>query len=388
MDGVLTTEVAGARRPNVRGLGLAVLALAPLLLLGAVIGLIAWTGAGLRPSGAPPVEDLAIQRISLPRPGLIELEVFNAGASDTVVAQVLVNEAYWDFEIEPGPRLARFGRAIIRVPYPWVETEPHEVRIITSTGLTFGRSVDVALRSPSRDWRALLTFGLLGLYVGVVPVALGLMWHPLLRHLGQRGVTFMLSLTVGLLVFLLIDTLLEAVKGVPLVIIVAVLSSLAIESVGGSRPTPLGLAYLIALGIGLHNLGEGLAIGAAYTLGNVAFATFLVIGFAVHNITEGLGIAAPLARERPGLLHFGQLTLLAGGPAIVGTWLGVFVYSDLAAAVFLATGAGAIAQVMWAVGRLVWAREGMEGRRLSWPIVAGLVAGVVVMYATALMIAG
>src|SRR6185295_7793824 len=172
-----------------------------------------------------------------------------------------------------------------------------------------------------------------------------------------------LSLTVGLLVFLLFDTIAEALDivaktagafgGAPLVFLVALLAFLALVAIGSRRKGQVVSRLSVAYGIALHNLGEGLAIGAAFATGSAALGTFLVIGFTLHNITEGIGIAAPIARERPRLWHFVALAALAGLPAVLGVWVGGFIYNNLAAAVFLALGAGAIAQVVYEVGRLI-----------------------------------
>ena len=134
---------------------------------------------------------------------------------------------------------------------------------------------------------------------------------------------------------------------------------------------------MIALGIGLHNLGEGLAIGSAFALGEAALGSFLVIGFTLHNITEGIGIAAPLLpssseadpagqqRPQPRFLTFVGLTLLAGSPAILGAWLGGFAFSPLLASIFLGVGLGAIWQVIVEVTRLL-ARNARDGMAWIW----------------------
>lgn len=375
------------------------LAVLPLLGLGVVIALIFLTGTGLGTSNLPPIEELTIERITLPEPGLIRLEVVNGGPDPVTVAQVLVDDAYWEFTIEPDQTVPRLGRAAIRIPYPWVETEPHAITVLTSTGVTFEGEVPVAVETPGFDLARFLRYALLGFYVGVAPVALGLAWYPFLRQLGRTGMNVILSLTVGLLVFLFLDTILEALEvaealpavfsGAPLVWLVTLLTVLVLLAVGGRRAqrSRLAIATLIALGIGLHNLGEGLAIGAALVAGEVALGNFLVIGFTLHNITEGVGIAAPITRERPALWQFAALTILAGAPAIVGTWIGGFAYSPLLTTLFLAVGAGAILQVIWEVGRLVV----QDARRhdepvVGWPNLAGLGLGVAIMYATALLV--
>ena len=152
--------------------------------------------------------------------------------------------------------------------------------------------------------------------------------------------------------------------------------------------TPTRVAALIALGIGLHNFGEGLAIGAAFATGAAALGSFLVVGFTLHNITEGIGIAAPLTRaERPPLRAFVLLALLAGGPAILGTWVGALAFSPFLAALFLSIGAGAILQVIWEVGKLLTRDAQRAGQSaVSWLNFGGLTAGIVIMYLTALLV--
>jgi zinc transporter, ZIP family len=377
-------------------------ALIPLLLLGALLAMLVVTGAGLGARSAPPVEELTVDRITLPAPGQIVVDITNGGADPVTVAQVQVDDAYWEFEITPGPTIARLGQATITIPYPWVQDEAHFVKLVSSNGVTFEGEIAVATVTPQADARTFWQYALLGIYVGFIPVGLGLMWYPFLRRLGRSGMQAVLSLTVGLLVFLLFDTIAEALEiigavagvfgGAPLIFLVALLAFLALIAIGSRRKSQevsrLGIAYRIALGIGLHNLGEGLAIGAAFAFGQAALGTFLVIGFTLHNITEGIGIAAPIAREQPRLRHFLALAALAGLPAVLGVWIGGFVYNNLAAALFLALGAGAIAQVVYEVGRLIVRQSREDGTPVLSPATfGGLAAGIVIMYATALLVA-
>jgi zinc transporter ZupT len=212
---------------------------------------------------------------------------------------------------------------------------------------------------------------------------------------------FVLSLTIGLLVFLALGTWLDALEfadelpafwqGVPMVAFLALISLGVLLAIGAVRgegeTTPLGIAYRIALGIGLHNLGEGLAIGAAFALGEAALGVFLILGFTLQNITEGVGIAAPIVRENPGLRHFALLLLLAGGPAILGTWIGGFAFNPVLATVFLAIGIGAILQVVWEVGKLI-ARDSARINQsvVNWVNLSGFTVGLAVMYVTAFLI--
>jgi zinc transporter, ZIP family len=403
MSELTTTPPEERSASRTWGGGALLWALIPLLLLGALLALLVVTGAGLGARTAPPIEELTIDRITLPAHNQIVVELTNGGADPVTIAQVQVDDAYWEFDIQPDATIPRLGKATISIPYPWVQDEAHFVKLLSSNGVTFEGEVAVATVTPAADAATFWQYALLGIYVGFIPVGLGLMWFPFLRRLGRAGMQAVLSLTVGLLVFLLFDTIAEALEivssvagafgGAPLVFLVALLAFLALIAIGSRRRNQelsrQGLAYRIALGIGLHNLGEGLAIGAAFATGSAALGTFLVIGFTLHNITEGIGIAAPIARERPKLWHFVALAALAGLPAVLGVWIGGFIYSNLAATVFLALGAGAIAQVVYEVGRLIVRQSHEDGTPvLSGATFGGLIAGIAIMYATALLVAG
>lgn len=398
----LTTGQAESRpRRGLQG-GVWLYALVPLVLLVVVLAALAMTGAGLGARTAPPIEELTIERILLPGPGQMVIDLTNGGADPVTVAQVQVDDAYWAFTIRPAATIPRLGRATVTLPYPWVQDEAHVVKVVSGNGATFEGMIAVATQMPRPSVKMVWQYALLGIYVGFIPVGLGLLWYPFLRRLGRSGMQVVLSLTVGLLVFLLFDMVAEALEvvtqaagvfgGAPLVFLVALLAFLALVMVGSRRRgqvvSRLGVAYRIALGIGLHNLGEGLAIGAAFAGGSAALGTFLVIGFTLHNITEGIGIASPVAREQPGLGHFVGLAALAGLPAVLGVWIGGFMYTHLAAAVFLALGVGAIAQVVFEVGRLIVQQSESDGSPvISFATFGGLVAGVVIMYTTALLVA-
>ncbi|MBA2277122.1 MAG: metal transporter [Chloroflexia bacterium] len=381
------------------------LALLPLALLAGVLALIVTTDAGLGERNVPPIETLNVQRVTLPEPGLIELEVVNDGPDPVTIAQVLVDEAYWQYEIDPGPTLDRRDSATVTIPYPWVQDEAHGIALVSETGVVFEAEIPVAIESPDADRASVVQFGLVGLYVGIVPVALGLLWYPSMRRLGRRGMNFVLALTVGLLVFLVVDMWGEAQEialGVAgaldapvLVPLLALLTAALLVVIGNSlrgrtgESGGLALAYRIAVGIGLHNLGEGLAIGSAFAIGEVALGVFLILGFTLHNVTEGVGIAAPVVGERrPSLAHFAALAAIAGGPAILGTWIGAFTYSPFWTTIFLAVGIGAILQVIVEVGRLIVRSQAKADEpALTWTTFGGVTAGIAVMYLTGLLVA-
>ncbi|HEX6104144.1 MAG TPA: ZIP family metal transporter [Gemmatimonadales bacterium] len=394
---------ADAASSRVSRLPLWLKGLGPLLLLAALVAVFLRLGpVGMLREAFPPVEALTIERIRLPQPGLMEVLVVNGGPEPVTVAQLMVDDANWVHTLDGSRTLARLDSRTIRVPYPWVVGEPHTVTLVTSTGLTFSGEVPVAVLSPPVDARYLGTFALLGIYAGVIPVFIGLLWLPFVRAVSRRWIDFFLSLTIGLLVFLGVDALVEAVEtaalvpgayqGMSLVLLGLAGTPLAIAALGqwrsrhGRARSPLYVAALIALGIGLHNLGEGLAIGTSYATGEIALGTFLVIGFLLHNTTEGLGIVAPLAGARPGLGKLVLLGALAGVPTVIGAWLGAFAYSPVWTTLFFAVGAGAIVLVVYEIWRL-FARRGPGG--ITSPLnTAGLLAGMLIMYATGLLVTG
>jgi zinc transporter ZupT len=349
-------------------------------------------------NGAPPIEKLTFERQVLDRDG-IRLLVRAGGSEPMTIAQVQVDDAYWTFTQNPPGELGRLASAWVHIPFPWVLGEAHAVRVVTKSGTTFDHEIPVAVPTPEAHANQLVPQALVGAFVGILPVALGLMFYPALRGLGRQGMAFVLALTIGLLAFLFIDSLedaleraneaAEAFQGPLMVILGASASFLLLWFVGRRRGAPSGmaLATYIAIGIGLHNLGEGLAIGAAFATGAAGLGTFLVLGFTLHNITEGIGIAAPLVRDRPRLFAFVGLALMAGAPAILGMWLGSLAYSPQWSALALAVGAGAILQVIVEVSAyLVRSDHHWTAGSVPVSVIGGVATGLAVMYVTAVLV--
>src|SRR3989344_5041130 len=383
--------------------------LLPLILLATLLwGFVKYGPLGVFKADFPPVEELVIQRVNF-MPERIDLEVFNDGPEPVTVAQAVVNEVIWKFKMQPDSNtLKPLESGLVSLAYPWTDGDPIAFTLISSDGVTFEKEVDVAFLTPTVDATYLRTFVLLGLYVGVVPVLLGLLWFPFLRRLKGKGYLFLLSLTIGLLLFLGFNTLAESMEligelpsafnGIGLLVIGFISAILVLGAISyktefhlanrSDQSKALTWAYLIALGIGLHNLGEGLAIGSAYALGEIALGSTLVIGFMVHNVTEGVAIVAPLTRSvakvRAIVVHLVAMGLLAGGPTILGALLGGFTYSSALNVLFLAIGAGAIFDVSFDI--LHYMAKGKWNSLFTPGNILGFLAGLLVVYVTGFLV--
>jgi zinc transporter, ZIP family len=381
--------------------------LLPLALLAIAIGLFVGLGApGLERNGVA-VERLTVERTVL-KPGQIELIVRNDGPDAVAVRQVLVNQAFVAF-VQTSDEIDRLGGDTITIDYPWIEGESYGVQLLTATGATINHPIAIAAETPEADVGFYGLMALVGIYVGLIPVAIGMLWLPWVRRIDPRWVQFVLALTLGLLAFLGVDALLEgtdiaatgpqALGGASLVFLGAAIAYLGLAGVDGwlrgrgerakeGGAGPWRLALLIALGIGLHNLGEGLAIGSAYAIGSLALGASLIVGFALHNTTEGLAIVAPVAKAdgappKGSLARFAGLGVLAGAPAILGTWIGASAFNPSVAALLFGLGAGAIAQVIVQIAPSV---RDASGRLLNPLAAGGILTGLMLMYATGLLI--
>ena len=416
-------------------------ALVPFVVLAAMIAFIFGPGQQFLGVGTP-LPEISIERIEFQETGRIIAFIRNTGPIDVTVAQADVNDRILPAAIEPGNELARLAEAKVIIPFPWNEGEPYEIGVTSSDGTRFSKGVDAAAPAPTPDIEQAAFFALIGTYVGIIPVLAGLLWLPFIRRLSLRKYRFFLSLTAGLLVFLGIDALVEgseiaaqSVAGVfnsqILIALITILSFLALmyasAKLGGRSKDrtaqeeeevdklsssydsmhtsqaktwdqqqyqhlvvkPVAIALMISIGIGLHNFGEGLAIGASVVLGEIALSTFLIVGFMIHNTTEGFAIVAPLAKTRARRM-IGKMIimgLIAGVPTIIGTWIGGFIYSPVAAIIFLSIGAGAIFQVVFLIYHGIARSEADKGNIMSdASIIAGFAAGMLIMYVTGLMI--
>ena len=384
--------------------GLVILsAIAPLLLLGGLIWWFFHGGSELIDRPVPPIEQISIRRVEL-KSGEFKLTIRNTGPMPVDLTLVTVDEAIWKAEFSPSRHLERLEEAIVRIPFDWVAGDPYKIELFTANGLSFEKEIPVAIETPRPSARMFFVFSAMGLYVGILPVAFGILWLPFLRRLGKEWINFFLSFTVGLLVFLGVDALHEGLEvagqlpgvfsGVGLLALGFMLAFLLITALdrffrgrtdAHAPGSSLILAYMIAFGIGIHNLGEGLAIGSAYASGEVALGALLLVGFTLHNTTEGLAIVSPLARSKPKMIHLIVLGLIGGAPAVLGCWMGGFTYSDIALALFLGIGAGAVFQVVCSIGVQMMKTE--EGNFFRLGNAAGFLLGMIVMWATALFVA-
>jgi zinc transporter, ZIP family len=384
-------------------------ALVPLLLLAGVVALFASSGTSLLDlvgRAPPPLDQFNIRRVEF-KPGEIRIRVTNPQRPKLTIASVTVDDAIVPFTLNGPAQLKRLRSSTIIVPFQWVEGDPYSVGVTSSSGIQTTFDVPAAIETRGASPRGFLGYSIIGFLVGVVPVALGLAWLPSLRRADPRWVAAFMALTAGLLSFLAFDAFAEALnlqarlpggfQATGLILLGIASSYLGLTFISQrfsgrgqrERSAPLegaALATLVAIGIGLHNLGEGLAIGSSIAIGELALGTFLIVGFMVHNITEGLGIAAPIAGgAKVSRSRLAALALVAGAPAVVGGWVGGFLTSDLLGVLFFSLAVGAALQVVVEVGRYV-ARRAPGGLR-SGHVVAGYLAGIVVMYVTGLLVA-
>lgn len=399
-----------------------------------------------------PLPDVAIEKIEFrENPSQIIAFIRNAGPTEITIAQADVNDRIHAAAIEPGKTLSRLSDAKVIIPFFWNPAEPYEVGITTDDGTRFSKTIEAAALAPNPDSGQIIFFAVIGIYVGIIPVMIGLLWYPFIRSMSRNKYNFFLSLTAGLLVFLGIDALIESnelatdnvssiFSGQMLIVVVTTISFIGLlyasekltqRAIKKSMSTaaaetastyipysnstatsssqtksqvdqremqelvrPLAISLMIAIGIGLHNFGEGLAIGAAVLLGEIALSTFLIIGFTLHNTTEGLAIVAPLAKSRKLMLRrLVLMGMIAGAPTIAGAWIGGFLYSPIAAIIFLSVGAGAIFQVVYSIGS--WVLRPVDNTdkdknkkivKVNLFTIAGFAIGMVIMYVTGLLV--
>ncbi|HKZ61151.1 MAG TPA: divalent cation transporter [Nitrososphaera sp.] len=411
----------------------------PIAVLAGMIVFLFGPGQSLLNTGIA-LPEVTIERIEF-QEGKIVANVRNTGPGEIEISQADINDRIIPAAVEPSKILPRLAEARVIIPFSWNPGVPYEIGVTTSDGTRFSKSVEAAALAPTPNIEQASFFALIGIYVGVIPVLIGLLWFPFLKRLSANKYNFFLSLTAGLLVFLGIDALIEsneiarenvagAFNGQVLIAMTTIVSFLALmfaaqklveraamkksdtassQSLSQQQSSdlestitpaatttikqqlarPFAIALMIAIGIGLHNLGEGLAIGAAVLLGQVALSTFLIVGFTLHNTTEGLAIVAPMAKQggRVSIRKLVGLGLIAGVPTIIGAWIGGFTYSPIAAIIFLSIGAGAIFQVVFYIASwMTNARDGGRKTMLSTAVIGGFAVGMAIMYLTGLLI--
>ena len=350
-----------------------------------------------------PLPDISIEKVDFIE-SEIQVTVRNIGPIPVEVVMADVNDRIQPAAIEPDRFLERYETALVRIPFEWNEAEPYIIGLTVDDGTRFEKEIEAAAPALEPNFEFALFFAVIGTYVGIIPVMIGLLWLPFIKKISKTKFHFFLALTAGLLLFLGIDAIEEAFdvvtenlngsfNGALLIATTIVLSFLGLyytsEKLTGKADSlkiskPVAIALMISIGIGLHNFGEGLAIGAAVGLGSIAFSTFLIVGFALHNTTEGLAIAAPMSRGKLMIGKLFGLGMIAGAPAIFGAWIGGFAFSPFSSVIFLSIGAGAIFQVIVII--LKWIRDEGDKNLSSASVAAGFAIGMLVMYLTSIIV--
>ena len=359
-------------------------------------------GADLLDFGIP-LPEITIEKVDF-IDSEIQATVRNTGPIPVEVVMADVNDRIQPAAVEPDGYLERYETTLVRIPFEWNTAEPYIIGITIEDGTRFEKEIEAAAPALEFNLDLAIFFAIIGTYVGIIPVMIGLLWLPFIKRISKQKYHFFLALTAGLLFFLAIDSIEEALdisdenlagsfNGTLLVATVVVLSFLALYYSGNKLVTkadssklakPVAIALMISIGIGLHNFGEGLAIGASVGMGSIAFSTFLIVGFALHNTTEGIAIAAPMSRGKLMIGKLIALGLIAGSPAIFGAWIGGFAYSPFSSVVFLAVGAGAIFQVILVL--LKWIKDEGDKTLSSAAVICGFAAGMSIMYITSIFV--
>mgnify|MGYP005645551295 FL=1 len=359
-------------------------------------------GADLLDFGIP-LPEITIEKVDFVD-SEIQATVRNTGPIPVEVVMADVNDRIQPAAVEPDGYLERYETTLVRIPFEWNAAEPYNIGITIEDGTRFEKEIEAAAPALEFNLDLAIFFAIIGTYVGIIPVMIGLLWLPFIKRISKQKYHFFLALTAGLLFFLAIDSIEEALdisdenlagsfNGTLLVATVVVLSFLALYYSGNKLVTkadssklakPVAIALMISIGIGLHNFGEGLAIGASVGMGSIAFSTFLIVGFALHNTTEGIAIAAPMSRGKLMIGKLIALGLIAGSPAIFGAWIGGFAYSPFSSVVFLAVGAGAIFQVILVL--LKWIKDEGDKTLSSAAVICGFAVGMSIMYLTSIFV--
>ncbi len=330
------------------------------------------------------------------QPGRFVLELRNAGHSPVTLTTMNVNDSILPFIVKPSPTIPPLGSATVYVLYPWVRGEAYTISLLTPDSTTFTTAISNAETTPEPGSQGGMDYLLIGLAAGLFPVLIGITWFPAVTRAGSSLFLFLTALVGGLLAYLslaiagaalaLAPQVSALFQGITLVLVGALVTFLALRAFSAGEERDLGSerAWLLAAGIGAQNLAEGLAVGAAFSMGIGSLGALFLIGLIAQNVDHGLRLIASTGREHRSAAWLLGLALAGGLPAVLGVWAAGGVTSTLLQVVYLSIGGGAVLEAIYAAVQRI--RQASAHQPISPGVYASFIAGILGLYIASILI--
>jgi zinc transporter ZupT len=330
------------------------------------------------------------------QPGRFVLDLRNAGHSSVTLTTVNVNESILPFIVKPSPTILPLRTATVYVLYPWVRGEAYTISLLTPDSTTFTTTISSAETTPDSGSQGGVNYLLIGLAAGLFPVLIGITWFPAVTRAGSSLFMFLTALVGGLLAYLGLAIVGEALglapqvsalfQGMILVIVGALVTFLALRAFSVYEERDLGAerAWILAAGIGAQNLAEGLAVGAAFSVGVGSLGALFLIGLIAQNVDHGLRLIASTGQERRSAAWLLGLALAGGLPAVLGVWAGGGITSPLLQVLYLSFGVGAVLEAIYAAVQRI--RQASPHQPIPPGVYAGFIAGILGLYVASILI--